>query len=578
MTATTARHARSRRQQTHRSAADVIQAGLAAAVAYLEGARPDLALATAEQVLTIDPHNARALGVVGLVAQVHDQLDLATAMFERAIANAPDDPVGYRRLAAVLLQEARPDEAVVLLERAARIAPADYGTHLDLAAARLAAGELDTAAAALRLAISIDPGPTDARIRLVALDLAAGRVEAAIATYGGLLAADGQDPARHLVVHGRLCGVGDWCEKHDAPYVPLEAPRRATIHRPRYLDDEEPPPAAIVTRPETYLAEIPDATVIGGDGVILAGAGDLLLDLATHPDVERFDLAEGSLRWVDGAAALLDAGLPDEPPIEAAIHLAGASSTNYYHWLLEFLPRIANLEAGAAGTDRATLPLLIDRAVQEIPQLMAALAGVDGRARQLIVLEPGKARNVRRLVVPAQLAWLPTNLRDGLELRAEDSHISEEAIRFLRDRLLPTNDRASPSTRRRIHLARRQTGRLLNGSDLDPVLARFGVESILPESMPFEDQVRLFADAELIVSETGAALANIVFAPPGARIVILSAGRADHSLFSQIAGVIGQSMVYVAGSPIHGSHRKVYQSRFTVDPDLVSRAIEQVLR
>jgi capsular polysaccharide biosynthesis protein/Tfp pilus assembly protein PilF len=556
----------------------VVRAGLAAATAYLEGARPDLALAAAERVLAVDPLNARALGVMGLVAQVHDRLDLAAGMFLRGIEGAPRDPAGYRRMSALLLQDDRPDEAVALLAQAAHFAPADYGTHVDLAAANLAAGHLDEAADALRAAISIDPGPTDPRVRLVALDLAAGRAEAAIATYRGLLESDGQDPAGHLVVIGRLRGVRDWCTEHLAPYRPLAAARPATIQRPRYLDDGGPPGSVTVTRPETYLAEVPDATVIGGETVVLTSSGDLLLDLATHPDAGRFDLAEGVLRWAEQGAALLDAQVASDEPIEAAIHLAGVSSGNYFHWLLEFLPRIACLEAGGTGTDVATLPLLVDRAVHQVPQLVEALTAVDGGGRRLIVLEPGRARRVRRLVVPSQLAWLPNNLRDGLELRAEDSHISEEAIRFLRDRLLPSDARPSRPARRRIHLARPQSRRLLNASELDPVLAEFDIESVQPELLSLADQVRLFADADLIVAESGAALTNIVFAPPSARIVVLSAGHWDQTLFSQIAAVIGQSMTYVAGTLIPGSHRKIYQSSFTLAPDVLRQALEQVLR
>jgi capsular polysaccharide biosynthesis protein len=114
---------------------------------------------------------------------------------------------------------------------------------------------------------------------------------------------------------------------------------------------------------------------------------------------------------------------------------------------------------------------------------------------------------------------------------------------------------------------------MLGAEALGPVLAAHGIETVLPERLSFAEQVELFADSSLVVAESGAALTNLVFAPSTARIVVLGADRWDLTLFSQLTGIRGQEHLYVAGTPIAGSHAKLYQSRFTLEPAALHAAL-----
>ncbi len=75
--------------------------------------------------------------------------------------------------------------------------------------------------------------------------------------------------------------------------------------------------------------------------------------------------------------------------------------------------------------------------------------------------------------------------------------------------------------RRRIYLSRggSQKRNLRNREALESVLQQEGFEIIRPELMPFDDQALLFADADIIVSEFGANMANVVFCRKGTKIV-----------------------------------------------------------
>ncbi len=79
--------------------------------------------------------------------------------------------------------------------------------------------------------------------------------------------------------------------------------------------------------------------------------------------------------------------------------------------------------------------------------------------------------------------------------------------------------------RRRLYLQRRSSRRrLLNESDLRHRLVACGFEVIEPQSAPAPEA--RFADAAVIVAEHGAALAGLVFCPPGA--VVLEIVSDDH--------------------------------------------------
>lgn len=72
--------------------------------------------------------------------------------------------------------------------------------------------------------------------------------------------------------------------------------------------------------------------------------------------------------------------------------------------------------------------------------------------------------------------------------------------------------------------------RLRNEAEILRVLKDFEVTVIYPERHSFLEQVRLFADAELVVGNNGANLAQAVFAPRGVTVFAI-ASEAMHDDF-----------------------------------------------
>ncbi|HUO53401.1 MAG TPA: glycosyltransferase 61 family protein [Rhodoblastus sp.] len=111
---------------------------------------------------------------------------------------------------------------------------------------------------------------------------------------------------------------------------------------------------------------------------------------------------------------------------------------------------------------------------------------------------------------------------------------------------------------------------LKNRVELAETLTAHGVVAVQPEILSFDQQVALFARAELVVAEFGAALANVVFCPPGAKVLeIISEGQHD-PWSSHLCGMLGlEHVVYF--QPLTEEERLSRGDRFAPSPDFAYR-------
>ena len=89
---------------------------------------------------------------------------------------------------------------------------------------------------------------------------------------------------------------------------------------------------------------------------------------------------------------------------------------------------------------------------------------------------------------------------------------------WYRSRLVPAR---TGRVQRRLYLSRGSAPRrqILNEEELTRMLVSEGYEVVRPETLTVAEQVALFSEASHIVSPSGAALTNMIYAPPGAAIV-----------------------------------------------------------
>ncbi len=69
---------------------------------------------------------------------------------------------------------------------------------------------------------------------------------------------------------------------------------------------------------------------------------------------------------------------------------------------------------------------------------------------------------------------------------------------------------------------------LLNRAEMIEALKTLGFVAVQPEKLSFDEQALTFAEAEIVVCEFGAAMANVMFCRPGTKVIeIIAEGQHD---------------------------------------------------
>jgi capsular polysaccharide biosynthesis protein len=254
-------------------------------------------------------------------------------------------------------------------------------------------------------------------------------------------------------------------------------------------------------------------------------------------------------------ALIRNAAMFESPDCTTGTFVLGGVHT-YYHWLIDFVPRLRCVESSIELRRR---PMIVNHQFTSWQQeSLAAIYRARGwTLPPLIRMPDAPVVALRDAVVPGRVD------------RAS-------AVDILR-KLYPV-EHPPQGARLRLFVGRNNVDyrRLLNQDEVAASLARAKFMVIDPGSMPFADQAALFARADIVVGVHGAALANAVFAPPGSVLVELWAGR-QQPHFVDLARLAGLRYAAVEGQTAPGTHERPQHQDFRVDTDRLRAALAAFL-
>lgn len=289
------------------------------------------------------------------------------------------------------------------------------------------------------------------------------------------------------------------------------------------------------TVPAPFVVEIEDATVIGPSALV-ATDGRVLLESAL-----------GSYqRLVDASVRALIAGqVPfatrfqraEERYDDPVFSLVGPWATDYYHWLTDYLVQVFALETyrERTGTDPT---VLLPANPPDWLRDSLSLAGID--LDRTAEWSGGRAR-CSRLAVGA--------LRRHTASTGDGYIHSPAAAGRLGDRIRDAvpDDEADRSRRLYVSRADAQDRRVRNEDALLSMLGEYGFERIVPGEHTFAEQVRRFADAEVVLGPHGAGLTNVIFAPETTLVELFGSYR--NACFFALARGMGHEYASVTCRP-----------------------------
>ncbi len=279
------------------------------------------------------------------------------------------------------------------------------------------------------------------------------------------------------------------------------------------------------TSPPTFVATIPGGSSLGRTGSIVTPQGALLLDVSAHFNLR----APGEHRAFTSYVFA-----PPRRRVKGRVAiLATAGAGNYFHWMLESLPRLALLERAGMGIqsiDHFVVPRVKLPAMRQTLQLLGVPEG------KLILADHLTNVVADQLLVPS--------------LPGEIGFPTAESAAFLRGALVPHADRARRWPRR-VLVVRRARRRFMNQDAVLALAQESGLEPVEMEGLHVSEQVALFAGATLIVAPHGAALTNLAFCAPGTPVVEIFAPSYVNPCYWALASEAGlrHSAVIGEGAP-----------------------------
>ncbi len=292
-----------------------------------------------------------------------------------------------------------------------------------------------------------------------------------------------------------------------------------------------------------WVAELTGASVVAGHRLgsvfwYVATQDDWLLadGLNVHPRYQMGSAEERMTAISPGGRVLFDA--IDENPTTVpgkSILLGGVA--NYYHWLMEYLPKLAVLENLTPAVMESDAQWIVNADVTSWQTESLSLLGVPGE--NILPTRSGAPIRTRTLTVPSMTS-------------------AAEATAFLR-RKLDADRQADPN--RKLYISRLDTAadrrRIHEEEALAVQLQQAGFEIILPSEMSFMAQVEAFAEASVIVGPHGAGLTNIAFAPRDSIVIeITNSYNHTYNFFSDIADAVGCTYARYSGGQEIANHNE----------------------
>ena len=296
----------------------------------------------------------------------------------------------------------------------------------------------------------------------------------------------------------------------------------------------------------SFVATLTTGHVTHDSGVVMVG-GDAVLE-----DVSGLGFAGDN---PTNPLRLSHLPRPHLTPDTVAVLTTG-SNHNYYHWLLEAIPRLDLYERSGVAIDRFYSPIHT-----RFQRETLALLGIP---RDRIVPATRHAHLAPARLVASSFHGTLSRMKTEFLFRRLTAHVGPWA---------------GPTPR--IFISRRGPRSIVNETEVLRALRPLGFQRHRLESMPLAEQIALFHRAECVIGPHGAGLTNLAFCRPRTKVVEIGTPYRPWACFYEIAHHRGLDYHLHMASPTRIRHfnpqTAVGDSDLRVDPAGLRDAVEALL-
>jgi len=316
-----------------------------------------------------------------------------------------------------------------------------------------------------------------------------------------------------------------------------------------------------------------NASVCAESSSILLDNNKIIIERIEGIDHHRCKYPSGHV-FMHGQRTALVSKRPTDY-LDKGIFLGGNGSYNYFHWMIEILPKVQWLQD--LDEEYQAFPLLVSEDVNHISSFREAL-DLLVKDHPLVMLKKNKTYCVDRLVYINAPNNLPFNLRRKEKTKVSDAYIRPVSIKYLRERLIGNPNNDVRCYKNRVFFARRANQRNYNQDEVFAVFEKKWFRKVFMEDLSLREQIDLMSNAEMIAGPTGAAWTNLIFCSEGTKCLCWMAEEfKEFSGYSNLAHIVGADLRYITFRAGTQSTRDLYKLDYHIDKRKIEDALSSLL-
>ena len=321
-----------------------------------------------------------------------------------------------------------------------------------------------------------------------------------------------------------------------------------------------------------WLALIKDAKCFSDTDLIITSERNAIYDAKEYKSISQYgDFQYGTI-------------LHDNPrycqlrrhktiTLESAFLLEGLWSWNWYHFVMQILPKIKYISSVPSD-----VPILVGAIAQgnnNFHTVLQYFLSQYAPNRKVIYMNYGRAYQVKELYVASSQGLLLPDINRKFDVspHAEWCLYKTSTVAFLRETLLREKD-TKKTYPEKFYISRKNASkrRKFNEEEVIALMQSLGFSIVAPEEYTVSEQIALFNNAKCIVACSGAALTNLLCCPKGCKVIIINNYLLKMGIFNTLAAILGVECIGVSGfdNELYGNH---IQDTFVINPQKIKEAM-----
>ncbi|MEG2494708.1 MAG: glycosyltransferase 61 family protein [Mucinivorans sp.] len=352
-------------------------------------------------------------------------------------------------------------------------------------------------------------------------------------------------------------------------FVYYSTTRKLFSAKPQSISEKYP--LIYVEKHPTYIALLHNVEVIPASNLLIVDRDNAICDIFANDYQNQYYFFDNGFIGYKHPYTVARYHKAKVDTYDTGALVSGNYSFNYYHFIIELLPRIIDIDKYVPKD----IPLLIDSDMVKYPQFIELLTYFNINKRPIIKLNKGEKYIIKKLYYPSIRCFIPPNFNNISNIEVEDNLFDPIAIDGLRNILLPIAD--NEKSPKRIFLYRNSNIRNFNQDKLFVQLQELGFEKVMTDKLSVAQQVNLFSSAQIIVGGTGAAFTNILFCQTGCKVYIINAIKNKTiSVFSAIAKYLNVEMINIDNNSAETRNTQQIHADFILNDQTISELVNEI--